>query len=73
MEKLDNKQRQKFKSAEKREFKRFAKAARKVGLLVTKESYDRYFREPSKTVAASFRTLPVRPKRVSSDVELHSD
>ncbi|MBV8701466.1 hypothetical protein [Bradyrhizobium sp.] len=48
MGKVAKRQKLKLKKAEKKEFKRFAKAARKVGLLVTRDSYIRYFSDSSK-------------------------
>jgi hypothetical protein len=44
-------QRPKLKKGERAEFERFARAARKVGLIVTRSSYIRYFRSPSKVTS----------------------
>ncbi len=51
--KLAKKQEANFQKAELQKFKRFAKAARKVGLLVSKASYIRYFRDPAETTRDS--------------------
>jgi hypothetical protein len=45
MAERDNKEKQTTSKADKEQFKRFAKSAKKVGLLVNREAYDRYFRE----------------------------
>ena len=45
MGKSGKKQKANFKKAEQQKFERFAKAARKVGLLVSKDAYVRYFRD----------------------------
>ncbi len=43
----DGKQKLRFEKGEKQRFVRFATAARKVGLLVSKDAYLRYFRDPA--------------------------
>jgi hypothetical protein len=47
MEKSSREQKLKLKKAGRQEYKRFAEAACKVGLLVSRDTYNRYFRAPS--------------------------
>lgn len=49
MRKSSKRKKAKFNTAEQEEFKRFSKAARTVGLLVSKGSYIRYFRGSADT------------------------